>query len=119
MAWHVWVSGDVKATVENGWVTLTGQVTWNFQRTSAFDAVRYLAGVKGVINDITLKPGVKAAAVKEMIENALQRNAETNTRRINVSVYEGKVDPLRQRAIVGREGRSWACGVGCSGCVVR
>jgi osmotically-inducible protein OsmY len=91
LAWHVWVSADVKATVENGWVTLTGQVTWNFQRESALDAVRYLAGVRGVSNDTTVKPGMKAADVKEMIENALQRNAETDSRRVNVSVYDGKV----------------------------
>ena len=91
LASHVWVPDDVKATVANGWVTLTGQVMWNFQRTSAFDAVRYLTGVKGVINDITLKPGVKAADVKDMIENALERNAETDSRRINVDVHDGKV----------------------------
>jgi osmotically-inducible protein OsmY len=53
--------------------------------------VRYLAGVRGVSNDITVKPGVKAADIKEMIENALQRNAETDSRRVNVSVYDGKV----------------------------
>ena len=70
-------------------MTLTGQVTWNFQRNAAFDAVRYLAGVKGVTNDITVKPSVKAADVKEMIENALQRNAETDARRVNVSVFDG------------------------------
>ena len=91
LGWHVWVPGDVKATVQNGWVTLTGQVTWNFQRTSAFDAVRYLAGVKGVTNDITVKPSVKVADVKDMIEGALERNAETDARRINVSVQDGTV----------------------------
>ena len=48
LAWHVWVPSDVKATVEGGWVTLTGQVTWNFQRKSAFNAVRFVTGVKGV-----------------------------------------------------------------------
>ena len=91
LGWHVWVPTDVKATVQNGWVTLTGQVTWNFQRTSAFDAVRYLAGVKGVTNDITVKPSVKVADVKDMIEGALERNAETDARRINVSVQDGTV----------------------------
>ena len=91
LAAHVWVPTDVKATVENGWVTLTGQVTWNFQRTSAFEAVRYLAGVKGVTNDVAVKSGAKVADVKAMIEKALERNAETDARRINVSVYDGKV----------------------------
>jgi osmotically-inducible protein OsmY len=53
--------------------------------------VRYLAGVKGVTNDITVKPGEKAADLKELIENALLRNAATDARRINVDVYDGKV----------------------------
>ena len=91
LAWHVWVPTDVKATVENGWVTLSGQVTWNFQRTAALDAVRFLPGIKGVTNRISVKPGLKAADVKELIENSLERNAETDARRINVDVYEGKV----------------------------
>ena len=91
LASHVWVPGDVKATVQNGWVTLTGQVTWNFQRTSAFNAVQYLPGVKGVINNITLKTSVWAVDVKDMIENALERNAETDARRVNVDVHDGKV----------------------------
>jgi len=91
LAWHVWVPTDVQATVANGWVTLTGQVTWNFQRKSAFDAVRCLAGVKGVTNNITLTPSVWAVDVKDTIENALERNAETDAKRINVSVCDGKV----------------------------
>ncbi len=86
VAAHVWVPTDVQATVEKGWVTLTGQVTWNFQRTAAFDAVRFLAGVKGVTNNITVKPVATAADVKKMIENALQGNAETDAKQINVSV---------------------------------
>jgi branched-chain amino acid aminotransferase len=46
---------------------------------------------EAVINDIAVKPSVKAADIKEKIEDALQRNAETDARRINVSVYDGKV----------------------------
>jgi len=91
LASHVWVPTLVKATVENCWVTLTGEVSWNLQRAAAFDAVRYLAGVSGVTNDITIKPSVKAADVKGIIEKALERNAETDARGINVSVHEGKV----------------------------
>ncbi len=91
LAWHVWVPTDVKATVENGRVQLTGEVTWNFQRTAAFEAVRYLPGVKGVFNDITLKAGLKSADIKKTIEKALQRNAKLDAGRIDVSVYEGQV----------------------------
>ena len=60
LRWHVWVPSHVQATVENGWVTLTGTVTWEFQRNAAVDSVRYLSGVKGVSNNITLKPSCPA-----------------------------------------------------------
>ena len=77
--------------VERGFVTLSGQTEWNYQRTAACDAVRYLDGVKGVQNDITLKPCVTASNVKEIIENALKRNAVTEARQIAVNVCGGKV----------------------------
>ena len=68
LKWHVWVPNVVKATVENGWVTLTGAVAWDYQRNSAADAVRYLSGVVGVSNDITIKPTAQPTAVKDAIE---------------------------------------------------
>jgi osmotically-inducible protein OsmY len=91
LGWHVWVPSLVHATVENGWVTLTGCVTWGFQRTSAEDSVRYLPGVKGISNDITLKPSVQPTAVKDAIEKALKRNAEIDAENIKVSANGGKV----------------------------
>ena len=55
LKWHVWVPQDaIKVTVEQGWVTLEGTVKSEFQRSSADDAVRYLTGVKGVINLISV-----------------------------------------------------------------
>lgn len=91
LKWHVWVPSLVQATVENGWVTLTGIVAWDFQRNSAADAVRYLAGVKGVSNNITLKPTVQPTAVKDAIEKALKRDAEIDSDHITVSADGGKV----------------------------
>ncbi|BBO34247.1 hypothetical protein PLANPX_3859 [Lacipirellula parvula] len=91
LGWHVWVPSHVQATVENGWVTLTGTVTWGFQRTAAEDSVRYQSGVKGVSNNITLKPSVQPAAVKDAIEKALKRDAEIDAERIEVSADGGKV----------------------------
>jgi osmotically-inducible protein OsmY len=88
---HVWVPTDVQATVEDGWVTLRGQVNWEFQRSGALDAVRYLAGVKGVSNDITIKPTVQPSAVKDAIETALKRYAEIDAERIAVRVDRGTV----------------------------
>ena len=91
LRWHVWVPSHVQATVENGWVTLTGTVTWGFQRTSAEDSVRYQSGVKGVFNNIILKPSVQPTAVKDAIEKALKRNAEIDAEHINVTADGGKV----------------------------
>ena len=91
LRWHVWVPSHVQATVENGWVTLTGSVNWGYQRTSAEDAVSYLSGVRGVSNSITLKPSVQPVAVKDAIEKALKRNAEVDAENINVSADGGKV----------------------------
>jgi len=91
LKWHVWVPGLIQATVENGWVTLTGIVTWDFQRSSAVDAVKYLSGVKGVSNNITLKPTAQPTAVKDAIEKALKRDAELDAENIRVSANGGKV----------------------------
>jgi osmotically-inducible protein OsmY len=91
LRWHVWVPKQVHATVENGWVTLTGSVTWGYERNSAQDAVKYLFGVKGVSNNITLKPSVQPTAVKDAIEKALKRNAEIDAENIRVSADGGRV----------------------------
>jgi osmotically-inducible protein OsmY len=91
LRWHVWVPSHIQATVEKGWLTLTGSVMWGYERNSAEDAVSYLAGVKGVLNNITLKPSVKPAAVKDAIEKALKRNAEVDAENISVSAIGSKV----------------------------
>lgn len=91
LGWHVWIPKNVQATVENGWVTLTGTVKWAFERNSAEESVRYLSGVKGVSNNITLKPSVEPSAVKDVIEKALKRDAEIDAGKIKVSADGGKV----------------------------
>jgi len=91
LRWHVWVPKGILATVEHGWVTLTGAVEWEFQRTSAAEALRYLSGVKGVSNNITLKPSVSPSAVQDAIEKALKRDAEIDAKHIKVSTDGGTV----------------------------
>ena len=91
LRWHVWVPRAVQAVVENGWITLTGEVEWEFQRNSAADAVRYLSAVKGVSNNITLKPSVQANAVQAAIEQALKRDAEIDAKHVKVSADGGTV----------------------------
>jgi osmotically-inducible protein OsmY len=88
---HVWVPTDIQATVENGWVTLKGVVNWEFQQRAAMDSVRFLAGVKGVSNNITLKATVKPSAIKDAIEKALVRNAEVDAGNVKVAADGGMV----------------------------
>jgi osmotically-inducible protein OsmY len=90
--WNWQVPNDkVKVKVENGWVTLDGELTWNYQKTAAKDAVSKLMGVTGVFNNITIKSESKDAVEKEDIENALKRNWSLNAEDINVKVSDHKV----------------------------
>lgn len=76
----------VKVLVENGWVTLSGEVDWDYQRQSASSAVRYLMGVTGISDQIALKPVVSANTVKTDIEAALKRRAKDDAKNIVVEV---------------------------------
>ena len=92
LKWNTQVPADkVSVTIRQGWVTLKGDVDWNFQRDSAGRAVRDLPGVVGLTNTVTVKPRVSIADVESKIEAALKRSAERDARRINVAVADGKV----------------------------
>jgi osmotically-inducible protein OsmY len=82
---------QLKVTVREAWVTLTGEVEWQYQRVAAERAVRRLVGVRGVSDQIVVKPRVTAADVKTRIEAALRRNAELEARRLQVDVTDRKV----------------------------
>lgn len=95
--WNVWVPRDrVKVMVKNGWITLSGDVDWYYQKEEVADVVRDLIGVVGVINSITIKPPVptvKAFEVKNGIEDALKRNARLlrDAEKIQVEISGSKV----------------------------
>jgi osmotically-inducible protein OsmY len=91
----------IKVTVSKGWVKLEGEVEWQYQKIAAENSVRYLPGVTGVSNLITVKPRVSPTEVKSKIEEALKRNAELDAHRITVEVEGGKV-------ILRGTVRSWA-----------
>jgi len=85
--WNYQVPVGVQAAVENGWITLTGEVNWDFERNAARDAVASLMGVNGVSNNISLKSKrVDATDLKERIEAALKRSAESEGKGITVTV---------------------------------
>lgn len=80
---------SVRVTVSNGWVSLTGRVETAFERDAAERAVRHLAGVRGVSNGLTVRQLEPAPAdVKDRIERALVRNAETDAAHITVTVKD-------------------------------
>jgi len=81
----------IKVIVQNGWITLEGNVEWNYQKEAAESAVRYLSGVKGVTNLITVRPKVSPTEVRGKIEEALKRYAELDAQRISVEVQGTKV----------------------------
>lgn len=91
----------IKVTVSSGWVTLEGEVEWNYQKMAAESAVRDLAGVIGLSNHITVKPRVSPSELRSRIEDALRRSAEMDAQRITVEVEGSKV-------ILRGTVRSWA-----------
>lgn len=102
LEWDAFVPSDkVKATVSKGWVTLKGEVEWQYQKQDAERVVRRLAGVKGVTNLITVKPRVTPSELKKKIEDALVRNAEIDANKITVEVQGSK-------AILKGTVRAWA-----------
>ena len=95
-------------TVENGWVTLSGEVQWNSQKDAARKTVKHLAGVKGVTNNITIKTNLHDALEKMDIGRALGRNWSIDSEEIEVAVsgnrvtLNGSVDSIYQREEAGR-----------------
>jgi len=88
MQWATDLPSDhVKVMVENSWITLTGEVDWDYQRQAAANAVRHLMGVRGVSCNIAIKPRVGSTAVKSDIEAALKRRATADAQNIDVEVH--------------------------------
>jgi osmotically-inducible protein OsmY len=94
-------AAKVQITVENGWVTLKGDVEWQYQKQEAERVIRRLRGVRGVSNLITVKPSASPTDLKKKIEDALVRSAEVDAKGITVEVQGSKV-------ILKGKVRSWA-----------
>jgi osmotically-inducible protein OsmY len=106
-------SGSVLVKVQDGWVTLSGQVNWQYQRSAAESQIRRLSGVKGVVNSIAIKPSVQPTDIRRKIEDALKRNAEIQAQAIRISVedggrvgLEGNVHDWRERQVA--ENAAWS-----------
>jgi osmotically-inducible protein OsmY len=83
--------GKVTLTVRRGWVTLEGLVDWPSQRDAAYDAVRFLSGVKGVANQIEVKTGPQPQDIQDDIEAAFKRTTERDAFRVQVNANGGEV----------------------------
>jgi osmotically-inducible protein OsmY len=102
LEWDAFVPIEkLDVTVSKGWVTLKGEVEWQYQKQDAERVVRRLQGVKGVSNLITVKPRARPDDLKKKIEEALVRSAQLDAKSITVEVDGGKV-------ILRGTVRSWA-----------
>jgi osmotically-inducible protein OsmY len=94
-------SENIKVIAKGGWLTLEGNVDWNYARERAENAVRRIRGVKGVTNQIAVTPKTSPYEVRRKIEDALRRSAELDASRITVEANGGEV-------ILRGTVRSWA-----------
>ncbi len=102
LQWDVLVPEDrVKVHVEHGWIILKGTVDYRYQQIAAENAIRSLAGVKGITNHVKVKPIAMPSEVKTRIESAMRRAAELDAQKIQVDVHGAKV-------VLRGQVRSWS-----------
>jgi osmotically-inducible protein OsmY len=118
LRWNVPTGAEqIQAIVKDGYVTLSGQVRWGYQKISAETAIRNLVGVKGIVNDIVVTNAITASEVKQQIEDAFNRYASRDSKAIDVQVIgstvtlKGHVRTWQEREDAARS--AWATpGVG-------
>ncbi|MEA2257699.1 MAG: hypothetical protein QOJ51_524 [Acidobacteriaceae bacterium] len=102
LKWNTSIPADkIHVTVDKGWVTIKGEVEWQYQKQEVERVIRPLWGVKGVSNLITVKPLASPADLKRKIEDALVRSAQVDAKSITVEVQGSK-------AVLKGRVRSWA-----------
>jgi osmotically-inducible protein OsmY len=102
LEWDAGVPLDkIQVAVSKGWVTLKGEVEWQYQREDSEKVVRRISGVKGVSNLIVVKPRVSPTDLRKKIEEALVRSAQLDAAKITVEIQGSK-------AILKGSVRSWA-----------
>jgi osmotically-inducible protein OsmY len=92
LQWTNYLPQDsVKVMVEGGWITLSGELDWDYQRRIAVKAVRHLMGVTGVSDNVLVRPKVSMSDIKSDIEAALERRARADAKAISVAVNDSVV----------------------------
>ncbi len=90
--WNWKIPNDkIQVKVENGWVSLDGEVNWNYQKDAAKSVISDLMGVKGVVNSIKIKSETHDEIERKSIERALERNWSIDSSKINVKASGTKV----------------------------
>lgn len=110
LAWGAAISdpANIQIKVEKGFVTLAGVVDWHFQRSAAESSVRHLSGIRGIDNQLRIRPMMELLDIRQGIRDALRRNAEIEADSIDVEVsgshvtLRGKVHSLRERVMAER-----------------
>jgi len=104
LKWNFSVPEDkVTVKVEDGWVYLTGEVKWGYQKDSAKNAIQNLLGVKYVVNNIKLKQTIKPVDIESRIKKAFERSADIDAKAITVTTHDhtvklrGKVHSLKEK----------------------
>lgn len=103
LGWTLHEAGNIKVTVDGGWVTLTGEVDWGYQKKEAEHAIRLLGGVTGVYNNIRVRPQVDSTTIRDAIRAAFRRTADEEGAGITIDVdgstvtLSGKVSGWRER----------------------
>ncbi|TDK67082.1 BON domain-containing protein [Sapientia aquatica] len=104
--WNTYLPKDrVHVMVEDGWITLTGTVDWEYQKLALKNSLSPLLGVTGVSDQISISPTVSSVTVKDDIESALRRRARFNEHSISVHVdhadvtLSGSVDSWSEREL--------------------
>ena len=92
IGWSYLIPRDsIQVTVLEGWITLNGEVEWQYQKNAARNVVEHLSGVNGVTNSISIKPKVTAMGIETAIESAFKRNALLDAYKIRVETDGNKV----------------------------
>jgi osmotically-inducible protein OsmY len=109
LSWNTLIPADrISVEVENGWITLAGDVDWRYQKSAAYDAVCNLKGVKGVNDSVRIRPRTISASVEAHIEDALRRRFGAPKGHIVVEsrgdhvTLRGTVNSLAERAEIER-----------------
>lgn len=108
-----WISvlpkDSVHLLVEDGWITLSGEVEWQYQKQTASEAIRHLMGVTGVSNQITIGPKLSLDSIESDIESALKRRATINAPKISVKLNGGDVTLSGMVNSWSEHDLAWSC----------